>query len=875
MVPTLKLLLVAALAASAAAQTPPQLRLPNSVAPLSYKAQLTLDPGKDNFLGSIQIQIKVNTPVQTIWLNASKLHVSSATLKSVKATVLDGGDDFVGFKFPSTLPLGTAELDINYTGVIRKQDSSGIFLMLDNGNKYLYTQFENTDARDAFPCFDEPSYKVPWQLTLTVPSSDTAISNTSITNTQKNGDQTTYTFGQTKPLPSYLVAFAVGQFDYVDAGRAGKRHIPVRIVTPKGHADEAKYAASITATLITRLEDYFGIPFPYDKSDQVAIPVTFGFGAMENAGMVTYGQSIILAKPSSDTTARQRDYASTAAHELAHQWFGDLVTTAWWNDIWLNEAFATWMEQKIIREWKPEWNTAVNDVGSKLTAQSEDSLVAARKIRQEILTKDDISNAFDDITYQKGAAVIAMFENWVGPKTFRKGVQSYLKEYAFRTATAPEFLDAISSAGTKNVNQSFSSFLNQAGIPLVSVSLDCKQAAPTLHLEQQRYFPLGSKAAEQTWQIPMCIHYGTGAKSESACELITQAKQDWTLKTASCPAWLDANDKALGYYIVDYEGGLLHSLTEGDIAHRLSPAERVDLLGDVSSLADSGNVSEADALSLVGTFANDPDRHVVQSALQLALSPREHEVPENLLPNYQRFLQKNFDSRARQIGWTPRPGEPEDTSLLRPSLLRQMSTWGGDQQLASEAKDLADKWLKNHSAVNQNLVASILDAAAFHGDKAFFNRLVDTLQATSDLQDRNHIIGALTQFHDPDAINAGFDAILSGRVPFIQAPSLLFAGQGAESTRKMALHFLEAHYDEILAKRPTGGGTDLGAFLPEVGASYCDEPSKAELKAFFEPKAGQLLGARRTLNQVLETIDGCIAQTTRQSPSVAAFLQNY
>jgi alanyl aminopeptidase len=794
------------------------------------------------------------------------------TAAGLAAKVIDGGDDFVGFQFPSTLPSGRAELDIEYTGVVRKQDSSGIFRMLDNGNKYLYTQFENTDARDAFPCFDEPSYKVPWQLSLTIPSSDTALSNTAIVRKQKNGAQTTYTFGLTKPLSSYLIAFAVGPFDYVNAGKAGKRHIPVRIVTPKGHAEEAKYAASVTASIIDRLEDDFGIPFPYDKSDQVAIPVTFGFGAMENAGMVTYAQSIILAKPSVETTSRQRDYASTAAHELAHQWFGDLVTTAWWNDIWLNEAFATWMEQKLIREWKPEWNTTVNDVNDKLTAQGEDSLVSSRKIRQEILTKDDISNAFDDITYQKGAAVISMFENWVGPEAFRKGVSSYLTQYAFRTASAPEFLDAISSAGSKNVNQAFSSFLNQAGIPLVSMSLDCHQPSPTIHLEQQRYAHLGSDAAPRTWQIPLCIRYGSGAQSESACELMTQTSQDWTLKTASCPAWVEGNDRALGYYLVSYSPPLLKSLTENG---HLSPAERVDLMGDVSSLAAGGKLAEADALSLVDIFSKDPQRQVVQSAFQLALAPREHEVPETLLPNYRRFLQKNFQACAREIGWTPRPGETEDVSMLRPSFLRLMSTWGDDQQLAAEAKVLADRWLKDHSALNPNLVVSILDAAAFSGDSDYFNRLIGVLNSTSDLQEREHILGALTQFRDPAAIQTGFEALLTGKIPFIEAPSLLFAGQSSASTRKMAFQFLQAHFDEILAKRPTGGGMDLVSALPEVGASYCDEKSKAELRAFFEPKADKLLGARRTLNQVLESIDGCIAQTTKQSPSVAAFLQNY
>ena len=282
----------------------------------------------------------------------------------------------------------------------------------------------------------------------------------------------------------------------------------MRIVVPKGRSAEAKYAAEVTPQILTRLEEYFGIPYPYDKADQVSVPVTFGFGAMENAGMVTYGQTLILAEPSSDGIARQREYASVAAHELAHQWFGDLVTTSWWNDIWLNEAFATWMEQKLLAEWKPEWNSRIGDVNTKLEAEDQDSLISARQIRQPIESKGDIGAAFDSITYLKGAAVIGMFENWMGSTEFRAGVQRYLDTYAFRTATAGNFLDSL-SAGGKNVTAAFSTFLNQPGVPMVSVALACNGGAK-LHLEQKRSLPIGSEGlAAQQWSIPLCVRYGS------------------------------------------------------------------------------------------------------------------------------------------------------------------------------------------------------------------------------------------------------------------------------------------------------------------------------------------------------------------------------
>lgn len=851
------------------------------VAPLSYKVELTLDPAKPVFSGNITIQTAIKQPIDTLWLNGTQIDVQSAELlaggKTYKAATTPSGKDFLAFHFESQIPAGNAEVRISYTGHVRQQDSSGVFAMEDNGNKYIFTQFESTDARGAFPCFDEPSYKVPWQVTLSIPRQYTAVSNTPIANEAPDGERKTVAFRQTKPLPSYLVAFAIGDFDFVPAGTAGRNHVPVRIVTPKGHADEAKYAAEVTATILTRLENYFGIPYPYEKSDEVAIPVTFGFGAMENAGMVTYGQTIILAKPAQDTETRRREYASVAAHELAHQWFGDLVTTAWWNDIWLNEAFATWMEQKILAEWKSEWKTRVEDVmDSKIRAEQSDSLVTARKIRQEIKSKDDISNAFDSITYEKGASVIRMFETWTGAEQFRKGVQSYLKQYAFKTATAPEFLDSISSVAGKNVTQPFSTFLNQAGVPLVSISLECNGNAPVLHLSQQRYLPLGTKAdGDQLRQIPVCAAFSTGSSEASECTLMTQKTMSWNLKAKSCPAWVDANDNAVGYYLVDYERKLLTSLTEGDVEHRLNTPERVDLMGNAQLLTNGGKLPAADALRLVKIFHNDPERYVVSSAIELALFPRMHLVPENLIPNYVRFLRDNFQARAHEIGWIPRAGEPDDVHLLRPELLRVVATYAEDQELANEAKELTDKWFENRSAIDPSVVTAVLGTAAYWGDKTLFDRFLAQLEKTQDRQERERILTAMSRFRDRAAIEAGMNSVLSGKIPFMEGVSLLFLGQIQPSTRMLAFDFMKEHFDEIAAKRPTGGGFDAGAFFPEVGSSYCSAEQKQQLEQFFGPRVEKFTGGPRTLSQVLEGIDDCIALKSAEEPSVEAFLKNY
>ena len=874
------LLSIVTSAALFGAEQPPQLRLPGNIVPTSYRVQLELDPKQPSFTGRVNIALNLKQQLNTIWLNANNIQLASASLKmsgrEIALKVIPGGEDFVGFTTETALAAGSGELDIRYTGHLHMQGSAGVFGMEDNGNKYIFTQFEQTDARSAFPCFDEPSYKVPWQLTLSVPNEDDAISNTPIAKQRSEGGRKVFEFKQTKPLPSYLVAFAVGQFDFVPAGFAGKNRAPIRIVTPKGHGAEAKYAAEVTATILTRLEDYFGIPYPYEKSDQVAIPVTFGFGAMENAGMVTYAQNLLLASPDRDTTRRQRGYASVAAHELAHQWFGDLVTTEWWNDIWLNEAFATWMEQHLIAEWKPEWQTRVEDVNSKLYAENEDTLLSARKIRQEIKTKDDISNAFDGITYQKGAAVIGMFETYVTPSEFRRGVQAYLKRYAFGNATAPEFLESISTTTGKQVTPAFSTFLNQAGIPLVSIDLRCNGGDASLHLEQERSVPLGTTApGNQLWQIPVCVRYGSGDNGSSACILMTDPKSDWQLKSPGCPTWVEGNRDAIGYYRVDYQGTLLSSLTQGDVQKRLNASERVDLLGNSQALAETGKLPMSDVLGLVPQFSNDRSRFVVEQSLGIAEIPNEHLVPENLRPNYQRFLDKSFAPRAHELGWTPKPGESDDDKLLRPRLVGVVATLGGDQELAKEARALADKWLADHASVNPNLRTTVLTTAAYWGDKALFDRLVAELKKTSDRQERGSIIAALGAFRDPTAIKTGMEAVLDHQIPFIEGARLLFGGMEYPATRNMAFDFMKAHFDQISKMRATGGGSDMGAQFPRVGALFCDAQSRDGLKSFFEPKTAEFTGAPRVLAQVIERVDACIADKAKQEGSVATFLQGF
>ena len=377
--PACTLLLAAISCYAATAPEPPKLRLSTDVVPTHYFVDLTVVPDQDLFQGKVDIDIRLQKSQSLIWLNATKLNIKSASFQvagtRTEGTVVPGDDNFAGISFAQELS-GTGTLHLVFEGRVSRNSSAGLFQLKDGDQWYVYSQFEPTDARRAFPSFDEPSFKVPWQMTLHVRQGDMALSNTPmISEAPEGGGMKVVRFAETKPLPSYLIALAVGPFDAVSAGKVGKT--PLRIITPKGRGAEAKFAAESIPQLLKLLEKYFGTPYPYEKLDSVVMPIS-NF-AMENVGLITYGQSLLLSKPENDSIGRQRICAVVTAHEMAHQWFGDLVTTSWWNDIWLNEAFATWMENKIVGEWRPDWKMDVAEVDARLGAMGLDSLVSSRQ----------------------------------------------------------------------------------------------------------------------------------------------------------------------------------------------------------------------------------------------------------------------------------------------------------------------------------------------------------------------------------------------------------------------------------------------------------------------------------------------------------------
>jgi alanyl aminopeptidase len=856
------------------AATPPQapeLRLPTIVRPLHEDVDLTLDPASEDFHGKITTELDITQATPVIWLDANEITVDEATLNAngtlLVAKPITPKKDYLGLVFDRPLPVGKATLSISYRGKAHKDDGDGIYRAQETGDWYTFTQFEATDARQAFPCFDEPSFKIPWHLTLHAKKGLVALSNTPIEQTTDEANGMTATrFAETKPLPSYLVAFALGPFEAVDAGKT-RSGAPIRIVVPKGRTGDVAYPVKATKRILDGLEDYFGTPYPYPKLDMLAVSV-FNAGAMENPGLITWQQRLLLTKPQDMTRAREEGYATTAAHEMAHQWFGDEVTLAWWDDTWLNESFASWMEAKLIIQLEPTWDGEVDLVGVKSGVMGQDSLDSARQIRQPIKTANDITNAFDGITYEKGEAVLTMIERAITPDVFQKGVRLYLAKHAFGSATYDDFVGAMTEAAGKDLKPLFDSFVLQSGVPVVTVKLACKPGErPALELAQSRYKPTGSEIdPKRTWTIPMCVRWSAGGKTGRDCTTLATPTGTLALTAPSCPDWVLPNEGELGYYRMLPQGKLLDQL----LAHvkQLTLPERVGVIGDVEGLVNSGDVQPSVALQLVADLSRDKSRHIVDASIGIVASIDEM-VPDSLRKNYERLINKQYAARAHELGWTSRPGEDDNTKQLRPGLLSLVANLGRDPQLIKQATELTWKWTDDHKAIQPELVRTALHIAARYGDQKLFDRLHADAKKTTDREERGRLLGAMSAFIDPKILAQAMQVALSDEFELRESLGLLFGAFQEQKNRDTAYAFVETHFDEIANKLPA----PYRAYLAFTFVGLCDADRKAEIVAFFKPKIDTYDGGPRTMTQAVEQLELCSAQKKARTPGVIAFLK--
>jgi alanyl aminopeptidase len=854
--------------------TPPTFRLPAIAKPMAYVAELTVDPAQPTFAGKIDVDVELSSATDVLWLNGQDLVVTAASIEGVGAVEpVYAPPRFVGLRAPAPLGPGPLHVEVSYTGKVVRGDSLGFFAQQIGGAWYGFTQFEPLGARQVFPCFDEPQWKTPWRLTLHVPPGLVAVSNApGDAPARDEAGLQVFRFARTPALPSYLVAFAIGPFEAIDAGRS-QGGTPVRILAPRGRTREAAYAASVTAPLLSRLEDYFGSAHPFDKLDVVPVPEAFGFSAMENPGLITYVESLVLHRPEELTLADRRAYAETAVHEMAHQWFGNLVTSAWWDDIWLNEALATWVESKIVDGWKPEWGVRVHDVATAARALHADDLDSARRVREPVHDENDIENAFDGITYYKGATVLRMVELWVGEAAFQKGIRAYLAQHARGVASYADFVGEVGKVVERDLAGPLGSFLDQNGVPVVSVERHCEPGQPPrFALAQKRYLPLGASGdRDRLWQVPVCLGWTEGARPQTACTLLTGSTGELVLDAGrACPQALRANAEGAGYYHGRVEDAVLTEVLERKAFARLSATQRLALHNDLEALVGSGDVDLARLLELAVRLAGDPNRFVREAALA------DFEALDDLVPDaargaYQRAIRQLFGAAAKKLGLTSRRGEPEDTALLRPTLVALVADQGDDAALLAEARRLTERWLGDRRAIGAELVDTVLHLAATRGDRALHDRLLAALRGAKELQDRRRLLDALGAFRDPQLVSEQLALVLGDELALTETIDLLDDAAAWRGTREVAWSFLVAHFDELAKRLPKERVGDL----IELGLGACSQAKRDETAAFFATRKNDVLGGPRDLAQVLDRFDLCVAYRARHTPSLVKFLERY
>jgi alanyl aminopeptidase len=875
------LLLAAATPLFASDPAPPAFRLGDAAAPRGYSARLRIDPRETRFSAEIRIELRFNRAAPVLWLNATGLEIEAADVsqgeRRMKARIIPGGERFVGLApEEGAFDAGDAVATIRYGAPLESVNPRGLFRRQEGGESYVVSQFEALDARRAFPCFDEPGWKVPWQLTVDAPAGDIVVSNTPETLAADLPDRPgwrRHEFARTQPLPSYLVALAVGPFDVVDGGTAGRNRTPLRYFAAKGRGAELRFAREATPRLVEILEDYFGIPYPFEKLDSLAIPDTPAFGAMENAGLITYDLNLLLAKPHEETVKFKRHYAAVGGHEIAHQWFGNLVTLAWWDDTWLNEAFATWMEHKVLDAYRPEWNSGWERGAQRRQALASDRLVSARRIQNPVIAENDVYDAFDGITYQKGAEVLGMFEGWLGPERFRKGVREYLAAHAGGTATSRDFFEAIAQASGRSESAlaAFRGFVEQPGLPLVDVGLRCGKGPPALEVSQRRFQAAGTLAPQMKWTTPACFRYRAHGAVQTQCEEILNERRRIGISRAragSCPDWVAGNANGAGHWIARYDGEALRKIEKG--VPGMPENDAVALAFDTSLLVSSGLIPMGDALILTDGLLRHPAAAVQHGGVFVIEKQRDEWLSPAEKAQKKDLLARRIQPLARRLGWIERKGDTDATRSLRALVLAYAARETGGEPLRREARALALRWIDDRQSVDATMVPAVLETAARFADEATYARLEAALFATRSQRERGDILKALGAVREPQlrdralaiAMRAGEgpDALGGGELEM-----LLEGALGDDANRLASFAYLREHWDPLAARIPAWSVMRLASALGRL----CTPAERETFSAFFRERAEKFPGGPMNYAQALETIDICIA--ARSAPAEHRF----
>ncbi|HEY6867715.1 MAG TPA: M1 family metallopeptidase [Candidatus Eisenbacteria bacterium] len=803
-----------------------QHRLERAVIPTAEALRLELDAAKSGYTGTARIDLAVAAATDSFQFQAQDLELERMTLRGAGGpaplTWRAGPHGIVTARAAKPLTPGTWTLEIAFANEFNTR-GVGLYKLKADGESYIVSQFESISARQAFPCWDEPEFKIPWQITVVVPRAHLAISNTPPRRDSLAGETRVVEFERTPPLPSYLVAILAGPWETVPIPGMS---VPGRVVTPKGSSGLAASAARETPKILAALEGYFGSPYPYRKLDLIAVP-EFWAGAMENAGAVTFRDRVLLLDPRGSGPQERKTFITYTAHELAHMWFGDLVTLRWWDDVWLNESFASWLGDKVSQQVAPEFDMPVDELEGTQRAMERDAQRSTRAMRARIDGFDDIDEGFDELAYQKGQAVLGMLEQWLGPDTFRKGVRDYIQAHAWGNAEGADFWNALSKASGQDVSKTVTSFLDQPGVPMVSAIVGEGRA---VHFTQGQFYNVTSAPkVESKWLTPVAFRYSDGTTAHTRTILLGDREQIVKLDDVARVDWILPNAEARGYYRWYVARDMNWTLVDRATTI-MSPRERVGLVHNTSAGIEAGTIPIDEALQMFGRMCADPRPEVTNAVLDGLDRVRLTLITPDLEPAFATYVRKYLGPALARIGAAPAPGEGPPTSLLRPRLMTWVGRYGHDAKVVARAREQADAWMRDPGTLAPSLVQAALGLAAMNGDAARFAEYQRRFEQARTPVDRVRFLGALGSFSDSALVERALDYTLTDAVRPTDMYILWRSVNGEVVNQERTFAWMTRNYDALARRLPPETLPYLVRF-----ADGCSPERLEAARAFFTP----------------------------------------
>jgi puromycin-sensitive aminopeptidase len=839
-------------------------RLPRHVRPSRYTAAVSIDPEARRFSGRMSIDLVLERPAEEIALHGVELEVVRAgcrvaeVVRPPSAVEAAPESGTILLRFAEAIPAGRAQLEIEWRGHM----SAGLRGLYRAG-PLTVTQFEAADARRMFPCFDEPAFKARWALAVDVPSAAATLGNAPVASVAEQGGRARIAFHETPPISSYLVALATGPL--ASAPLQVVRGIPVRTWAVPEKVRLAGFGQEVAVAVLPRLEDYFGLPYAFGKLDQVGVP-DFEAGAMENAGLVTYREVALLLDPATAPLAQQKRVAEVVTHELSHMWFGNWVTMEWWDDLWLNEAFATWMAFKIVDGWRSDWRVWLEFDAGKAAAMQLDALASTHPIRSEVRNADEATESFDLITYEKGGAVLRMLEGFLGEAPFREGIRAYMRRHGKGNAVADDLWAALAEASRHPVVEVANAWIRQPGFPLVRV----ERQGSRLSLSQRRFFsdPEGREEGEPSrWPVPLVIRFADASGAREQRVLLRGPAETVELEAEGEVAWLCANGASTGFYRVAYDSAGAAALTRHLGA--LAPSERIGLLADAWALVRAGEQEVGDFLDLCAAFGGEED-HAVLDELVARLSVLEHRLePDEARARFREFVAGLLEPALERLGWDPGEAEPDAVRLRRAALVRALGLTARLPALAAEAGRRLDRLLAGEAgAVESNLLDPAVLMVARGGDASRFEAFRERARSETDPAFQRRYLLALTAFEDAELSARAREMPFGDEVPLQDTASFVAGLLASRTAREPFWQAMRDRWEPLV--RRIGGAPMLLRRVIEALGQLPERRHLEEVEAFLA--AHPLEAARQAIAQTLERMRQEAALQERIRPAIAAWL---